>query len=144
MPSETGMQNLGGVQEFTVNFFRTFYMCETFHKKMFGKKKKIQPCNFRVHGYFRNQIQALHFKDDKTAQRRSEKVTVPEAAQQQPPDPPGSSSSCDLDQGPGEGMLSQHSAQWARGSTPDPGLSPREQGREACPAARRAGHTVQG
>lgn len=65
MPSETGMQNLGGVQEFTVNFFRTFYMCETFHKKMFGKKKKkIQPCNFRVHGYFRNQIQALHFKDD--------------------------------------------------------------------------------
>lgn len=86
----------------------------------FVRKYQIQPCDFRGHSHFRNQIQKLHFRDDKTGARRRD--NVPEAVQHWPPDPVGCSPSRDLEQGPGAGLPSQHAAQGE--SMPDTGLGP--------------------
>lgn len=104
------------MQVFMVNF-KTSRIFRTFHKKI---SEQIQPCDFRGHSHFRNQIQKLHFRDDKTGARR--RGNVPEAAQHWFPDPVECSPSRDLDQGPGAGLPSQHSAQGE--STPDTALGP--------------------
>lgn len=89
--------------------------------------------------YFRNQIQTLHFTDDRTGalEKRGHASGCPALLQTCG----GASPAVNLTRRPGAGSHTQHSAQGERGGTPGP--APCGQSCSTCPAAWRSEGSLQ-